>query len=109
MLAEEPIWVPFQLPTNGLFIDRNNTSMVFYLELSCSEILPYDYYYCYVLLSADNISVVFFLTRKGGPVAYLVILQVGLFVCLVALRPKSTDMVMAGQSVHLTTLFPGQA
>ena len=31
------------------------------------------------------------------------------FVCFVALRPKSTAMVMAGQSVHLTTLFPGQA
>ena len=31
-------------------------------------------------------------------------------VCLfVALRPKSTAMVMAGQLVHLTTLFPGQA
>ena len=27
----------------------------------------------------------------------------------VALRPKSTAMVMAGRSVHLTTLFPGQA
>ena len=36
----------------------------------------------------------------------------GLFVCFVALRPKSTAimaMVMAGQSVHLTTFFPGQA
>ena len=33
----------------------------------------------------------------------------GLFVCFVALRPKSTTMVMAGRSVHLTTLFPGQA
>ena len=36
----------------------------------------------------------------------------GLFVCLfvfVALRPKSTAMVIAGRSVHLTTLFPGQA
>ena len=32
-----------------------------------------------------------------------------LFLCFVALRPKSTDMVMAGQSVQLTTLFPGQA
>ena len=35
-----------------------------------------------------------------------------LFVCLfvfVALRPKSTAMVIAGRSVHLTTLFPGQA
>ena len=37
---------------------------------------------------------------------------VGLFVCLfvfVALRPMSTAMVIAGRSVHLTTLFPGQA
>ena len=31
------------------------------------------------------------------------------FVSLVALRPKSTAMVIAGRSVHLTTLFPGQA
>ena len=34
------------------------------------------------------------------------------FVCLfvfVALRLKSTAMVIAGRSVHLTTLFPGQA
>ena len=29
--------------------------------------------------------------------------------CFVALRAKSTAMVMAGRSVHLTTLFPGQA
>ena len=34
-------------------------------------------------------------------------LFVCLFVCLVALRPKSTAMVIAGRSVHLTTLFPG--
>ena len=32
-----------------------------------------------------------------------------LFVCIVALRPKSTAMVISGRSVHLTTLFPGQA
>ena len=32
-----------------------------------------------------------------------------LFVCFVALHPKSTVMVMAERSVHLTTLFPGQA
>ena len=31
------------------------------------------------------------------------------FVCFVTLRPKSTAMVIAGRSVHLTTLFPGQA
>ena len=30
-------------------------------------------------------------------------------ICFVALRPKSTAMVMSGMSVHLTTLFPGQA
>ena len=33
-------------------------------------------------------------------------------VCLfvvVALRPMSTAMVIVGRSVHLTTLFPGQA
>ena len=36
-------------------------------------------------------------------------LVTGLFVCFVALRPKSTAMVIAGRSVHLTTLFPGQA
>ena len=32
-----------------------------------------------------------------------------IFVCFVALCPKSTAMVIAGRSVHLTTLFPGQA
>ena len=31
------------------------------------------------------------------------------FVVFVALRPMSTAMVIAGRSVHLTTLFPGQA
>ena len=35
-------------------------------------------------------------------------LFVCLFVCFVALRPKSTAMVMAGRSVHLTTLFLGR-
>ena len=30
-------------------------------------------------------------------------------VAFVALSPKSTAMVIAGRSVHLTTLFPGQA
>ena len=34
---------------------------------------------------------------------------VGWLVGFVALRPKSTSMVIAGRSVHLTTLFPGQA
>ena len=30
-------------------------------------------------------------------------------VVIVALRPMSTAMDIAGRSVHLTTLFPGQA
>ena len=30
-------------------------------------------------------------------------------VCFVALPPKSTAMVRAGRSVHLTTLFPWKA
>ena len=42
---------------------------------------------------------------KYGIVASLVCF---LFV-FVALRPMSTAMVIAGRSVHLTTLFPGQA
>ena len=35
----------------------------------------------------------------------LFVFSVCLFVCFVALRPKSTAVVMAGRSVHLTTLF----
>ena len=35
--------------------------------------------------------------------------KIGWLVGFVALRPKSTAMVIAGRSVHLTTLFPGQA
>ena len=31
------------------------------------------------------------------------------FFFFVALRPKSAAMVISGRSVHLTTLFPGQA
>ena len=31
------------------------------------------------------------------------------FVCFIALRPKSTAMVMAGRSAYLTTFFPCQA
>ena len=35
-------------------------------------------------------------------------LAVCLFVCFVVLRSKSTAMVIAGRSVHLTTLFLGR-
>ena len=33
----------------------------------------------------------------------------GFLFVFVALRPMSTAMVIAGRSVHLSTLFPGQA
>ena len=36
-------------------------------------------------------------------------IECGWLVGFIALRPKSTAMVIAGRSVHLTTLFPGQA
>ena len=36
-------------------------------------------------------------------------IRVGWLVGFVALRPESTAMVIVGRSVHLTTLFPGQA
>ena len=46
--------------------------------------------------------------RRNNNVSQLVYTLI-LFVCFVALRPKSAAMVMLGGSVHLTTLFPGQA
>ena len=50
------------------------------------------------------LSILDFFLFKIGSMA----LSVCLFV-FGALRPKSTAMVIAGRSVHLTTLFPGQA
>ena len=50
--------------------------------------------------------IVYFLTSISCRVE---LLQYRDFLCFVALRPKSTAMGMAGRSVHLTTLFPGQA
>ena len=52
------------------------------------------------MLLVGGVAINFGLPAGGGML---------LFVCFVALRPKSTAMVIAGRSVHLTTLFPGQA
>ena len=49
------------------------------------------------------------LVVRPGLDTIITILFVCLFVCFVALRPKATAMVIAGRSVHLATLFPGQA
>ena len=60
----------------------------------------------------DLVSVLgaFFLGRLAGTIfCVLEKFYFVLFVCFVALRPKSTAMIIAGRSVHLTTLFPGQA
>ena len=46
-----------------------------------------------------------FIQEKNLISMILFCLFVCLFVCFVALRPKSTAMVIAGRSVHLTTLF----
>ena len=53
-----------------------------------------------------------FSQRIAQQYSYDLDLELYWFVCLfvfVALRPMSTAMVIAGRSVHLTTLFPGQA
>ena len=49
-------------------------------------------------------------TKRTLALYELIIVRFGscLFVCFVALRPKSTAMVIAGRSVHITTLFPGR-
>ena len=47
--------------------------------------------------------------RKPVSRSIVWLLESGWLVGFVALRPKSTAMVIAGRSVHLTTLFPGQA
>ena len=63
-----------------------------------SDEMPHDAFSCGCALSA-RIPVKGFLVYTGLNVLYFC------FVCFVALRPKSTAMVIAGRSVHLTTLF----
>ena len=67
---------------------------------------------------AENKETVLNIYLHLNPVSYplslprLNISVISIIVCLflfVALRPMSTAMVIAGRSVHLTTLFPGQA
>ena len=52
------------------------------------------------------------LSLSDEDVVFIMLINVKIlfyFICFNALRPKSTAMVIAGRSVHLTTLFPGQA
>ena len=76
--------------------------------------------FCEIILNQEKMSFKRFLIwSASGPdvrwskTVYAILVEVimgNIQVCLFdALRPKSTAMVMAGQSVHLTTLFPRQA
>ena len=60
----------------------------------------------HVALSYSQIDIVTYVRSCWRLTAQLT--EFCLFV-FVALRPMSTAMVIAGRSVHLTTLFPGQA
>ena len=59
-------------------------------------------------LCFSKVSNVRSISESFGKPHLSLILTNKLFV-FVALRPMSTAMVIAGRSVHLTTLFPGQA
>ena len=63
----------------------------------------------YLILKVKTCIFLRLITFKFSIFAFTMRSVIVLFVCFVALRPKSTAMVMAGRSVHLTTLFPGQA
>ena len=76
--------------------DKNNLEEFKYIQIKVTLTLP--------KLTGETYD--FF--RFSGKNITLCILFVCLFV-FVALRPMSTAMVIAGRSVHLTTLFPGQA
>ena len=61
------------------------------------------------MANGANKRLVLHMRLRCGSLSITTSVFVCLFVCFVALRPKSTAMVMVGRSVHLTTLFPGQA
>ena len=77
-----------------------------------SELSPFIYTKILFLLNtlrtnqfSPNLIYAFILARSSLGLLHVI----GWLVGFVALRPKSTAMVIAGRSVHLTTLFPGQA
>ena len=76
-----------------------------WVGLQCVIVVFSDHtnFFLVLLYRGNEKSVVHFLNTMNSHSGFV------LFVCIVALRPKSTAMVMAGRSVHLTTLFPGQA
>ena len=69
-------------------------------------IIPKNHMFCVIVQYTSSLLLSTCSTEEN---VMTEILLTVLFVCFVALRPKSTAMVMAGRSVDLTTLFPGQA
>ena len=99
-----------------LFSNKKN---IFYRHYTCNLsgglVLKREYGKCSKILitSVFLFSNEMLVTRAGihkmlVRIAQLVVLDSG-FCLFVALRPKSTAMVIGGRSVHLATLFPGQA
>ena len=87
---------------------------MWYLIVSIPDLCTLTYFY--KIRKSNNINVNIRNQRKNAeklvvsPSTISPISTVNcLFVCFVAFRPKSTAMVTVGRSVHLTTLFPGQA
>ena len=61
-----------------------------------------SWFHFFVSVKAKNRCFLFYVADSKSQTIYIEDFN---FVCFGALRPKSTTMVMAGRSVHLTALF----
>ena len=71
------------------------------IQTLTSNIAINIFFHCYLLTMGCNLTIL--------KMSLICLHDVGWLVGFVALHPKSTAMVFAGRSVHLATLFPGQA
>ena len=85
--------------STGPIVDASKTCVIPIFDLIKAHAL-------FTMLCLHHGSCIIELIKRVGEKSYSMFVC---FVCFVALRPKSTAMVMAGRSVHLFTLFPGQA
>ena len=56
-----------------------------------------------------NALKIVFVNQDSNALAFVTGCLIFCLFVFAALRPKSTAMVIVGRSVHLTSLFPGQA
>ena len=77
--------------------------MGFYCTLFCCALLYVHSSFAIILMGKRELDALL------GLSSWCLVMVVGWLVGFVALRLKSTALVIAGRSVHLTTLFPGQA